>query len=93
MTGEANMLAQVQRLIAGQVADLGDPTVIRPDQMLYEYGVDSLAAVSLMVGLAEEMGVDLEDFASDIDPPTKVGDLCDLAARFLASRETAVSGA
>ncbi len=93
MTGEANMLAQVQRLIAGQVAGLGDPTVIRPDQMLYEYGVDSLAAVSLMVGLAEEMGVDLEDFASDIDPPTKVRDLCDLAVRFLSSRETTESGA
>lgn len=92
MTQDAEMLDLVQGLIAGQISGIGDPKTIRPDQMLYEYGVDSLAAVSLMVGLAEETGVDLEDFANDIDPPTRVGDLCNLAARFLASREAAAVG-
>lgn len=55
---------------------------LTPETAFFELGLDSLATVNLMVTLADEADVDLEDFADDLDTPATVGALCQIAAVF-----------
>jgi acyl carrier protein len=90
MTMHIDILPMIQRLIAENVPSITDPGQIQPNQMLYELGIDSLASVSLMVALAVEADVDLEDFSDDLDQPASVEELCQLAALFRAHKFAAL---
>jgi len=78
-------LEMVRRLIAAQITDLPDQNALSPITKLTELGIDSLATVSLLVALAEETGVTLEDFADNLELPNSIEDLCILAETFLAA--------
>lgn len=82
MTIKDDHLARVRSLVAGIVTTIGDPGVLAPEKPLYELGIDSLATVNLIVVLAEEAGIDLEEYIDDIDTPRTIGDLCAVAAMF-----------
>lgn len=82
MTDSAKYLAEVRTLIAKLTDGFVDPNCVTPETSLSALGVDSLATVSLMVSLAETSHVDLEDYFDDIETPTTVGNLCQIASLF-----------
>lgn len=82
MSYSEHHIARVQRLIIEVIPTLADSAAVKPETALNELGIDSLATVNLMVGLAEASGVDLEDHFDNISIPHTIGDLCDIAALF-----------
>jgi acyl carrier protein len=91
MTSDSSVLELVRCLIAAQITDLPAQAALLPEKKLNELGIDSLATVSLLVGLSEETGAHLEDFADDLELPTSVHDLCVLAEMFMAGRRKVAS--
>jgi len=91
MTSDPSVLELVRRLLAAQITNLPDQGALVPGKKLNELGIDSLATVSLMVGLSAETGANLEDFADNIELPTSVHDLCVLAETFMAGRRQGAS--
>ncbi len=54
---------------------------------LYTLGIDSLSTINVLLALAADYQIELENFISEIDGLKTVGDLCALAAKFSASAQ------
>lgn len=80
----------VRRLISASTEGRVSGEMIAEDQNLYEFGIDSLATVSLLVALAEETGIDLEQFIDDMDTPRSVSDIVSIAKKFLMTNTLGV---
>ncbi|MCM2442308.1 acyl carrier protein [Agrobacterium vitis] len=83
---QAQAQALVRHLIAESTEGRVDGATIEDAQGLHEFGIDSLATVSLLVSLAEKTHVDLEDFLDDLETPRSVGELVSLAKTFMLSK-------
>lgn len=80
----------VRRLISASTEGRVSGEMIAEDQNLYEFGIDSLATVSLLVALAEETDIDLEQFIDDMDTPRSVSDIVSIAKKFLMTNTLGV---
>lgn len=75
------VLEDIRILIQSELG-YASPDDIVPEATLHTLGIDSLAAVNLVVALSADAGVDLEDFIDDLDTPTDIAGLCEIAVRF-----------
>lgn len=55
---------------------------LQEETELYTLGIDSLTTINVLLALATDYQVELENFVSEIDGLKTVGDLCRLAASF-----------
>ena len=49
---------------------------------LSSLGLDSILAITVLVGLAEEFGVDLEDYVESLTAPRSLGNLISIVLMF-----------
>ncbi|HXM54074.1 MAG TPA: acyl carrier protein [Candidatus Dormibacteraeota bacterium] len=68
----------------GRPVDLSELT---DDTPLNTLGLDSLLTISALVGLSEDYGVDLAEYADTLAAPSTVGDLVAIATRFMRDRD------
>ena len=66
-----------------------DVVELSDDTALGALGLDSLLAISLLVTLLEDCGVDLGEHADSLVTPSTLGDLFGIAGRFMAVEEPA----
>jgi len=88
------MSAAVKDKVAEYLEEaLGEPVDVvqlPDDTTLNTLGLDSLLTISVLVSLLEDCGVDLGEHADSLVTPSTLGDLFDIAGRFMASEETTV---
>lgn len=80
------MSAVVKEKVAGYLGEaLGSPVDVNmpDDTTLTTLGLDSLLTISVLVSLLEDCGVDLGEHADSLVTPSTLGDLCDIAGRFM----------
>ncbi len=77
-------LPRVESVIRATVTFQQDVT-LQEDTELYTLGIDSLSTINVLLALAADYQIELENFISEIDGLKTVGDLCALAAKFSAS--------
>lgn len=86
------MSAAVKDKVAEYLEEaLGTPVDVAQlpeDTTLTTLGLDSLATISVLVSLLEDCGVDLGEHADSLVTPSSLGDLFNIAGRFMASEET-----
>jgi rhodanese-related sulfurtransferase/acyl carrier protein len=82
----------VKDRVAGYLEDaLGTPVDVvqlPEDTTLNDLGLDSLLTISVLVSLLEDCGADLGEHADSLVTPSTLGDLCDIAGRFMESEDT-----
>jgi hypothetical protein len=71
--------AKQLEMALGRPVDLSELT---DDTPLNTLGLDSLLIISALVGLAEDSGVDLADYADTLTAPRTAGDLLAMATQF-----------
>lgn len=72
-------LDQIRRLILPHLPGQADPALLHLETRLRDIGLDSIATVSVLMALGEEMGADLDRMVDDVVLPVTLGDLCALA--------------
>jgi rhodanese-related sulfurtransferase/acyl carrier protein len=86
------MSAAVKDRVAGYLEEaLGTPVDVvqlPDDTTLNTLGLDSLSTISVLVSLLEDCGVDLGEHADSLVTPSTLGDLFDIAGRFMESEDT-----
>lgn len=86
------MTAAVKDKVAGYLEEaLGTPVDVvemSDDTALNTLGLDSLLTISVLVSLLEDCGVDLGEHADSLVTPSTLGDLFDIANRFMESDDT-----
>lgn len=86
------MPAAVKDKVAEYLEDaLGAPVDVEEmpdDTTLLTLGLDSLLTISVLVSLLEDCGVDLGEHADSLVTPSTLGDLFDIAGRFMAGEDT-----
>jgi len=71
---------------------LGKPVIINQypaDTPLNEVGLDSLATIGVLVSMLEDSGVDMGEYADSLVTPSTLGDLFEIAKRFMADDKPA----
>ncbi len=81
-------LARVENVIRATVTFQQEVT-LQEDTELYTLGIDSLSTINVLLALAADYQIELENFISEIDGLKTVGDLCALAAKFSAAAQPA----
>lgn len=79
-------LPRVESVIRATVTFQQDVT-LQEDTELYTLGIDSLSTINVLLALAADYQIELENFISEIDGLKTVGDLCALAATFSAGAQ------
>ena len=86
------MSAAVKDKVAGYLEEaLGSPVDVvqlPEDTALNALGLDSLLTINVLVTLLEDCGVDLGEHADSLVTPSTLGDLFDIAGRFMGSEDT-----
>ena len=86
------MPAAVKDKVAEYLEDaLGAPVDVEEmpdDTTLLTLGLDSLLTISVLVSLLEDCGVDLGEHADSLVTPSTLGDLFDIAGRFMAGEDS-----
>lgn len=76
-------LTRVEKVIRATVT-FPQEVQLQEETELYTLGIDSLTTINVLLALATDYQVELENFVSEIEGLKTVGDLCDLAAKFSA---------
>lgn len=77
-------LVRVEKVIRTTVT-FAQEVQLHEDTELYTLGIDSLSTINVLLALAADYQIELENFISEIDGLKTVGDLCALAAKFNAA--------
>ncbi|AYW90815.1 cupin domain-containing protein [Yersinia pseudotuberculosis] len=77
-------LTRVEKVIRATVT-FPQEVQLQEQTELYTLGIDSLTTINVLLALATDYQVELENFVSEIDGLKTVGDLCGLAAKFSAA--------
>lgn len=79
----------VSRHLSATLGRSLDVASMSEDTQLSSIGLDSILAITTLIGLAEEFETDLEHYADNLATPGTIGDLISMVAMFTEKKHAA----
>jgi acyl carrier protein len=76
------IIAPLSRHLSAALGRPLDIAALDDEVDLSSLGLDSILAITVLVGLAEEFGVDLEDYVESLTAPRSLGNLISIVLMF-----------